>query len=249
MYLFAFSSLHSCLRPNTFTLAPQAVLELKDISKFYALGKVHALKNISLKIFPNEFVAIMGQSGSGKSTMLNILGCLDQPTSGQYFLNGTDVSTLNGDELARIRNKDIGFVFQMFHLLADHDATENVILPLRYAGIDDASSVEKAHKYLSLVGMGERLTHKPAELSGGQQQRVAIARALINQPAIILADEPTGNLDSKTTDEIMQIFKSLHEQGNTVIFITHEPEIASFAQRTIVLKDGEIESDNLNNYE
>lgn len=220
------------------------VLELQNISKFYNLGKVQALKDISLQIHPNEFVAIMGMSGSGKSTMLNILGCLDRPSGGRYFLNGHDVSHMSGDELALIRNREIGFVFQMFHLLPDHTAIENVILPLRYSGKEDTNELEKAERYLELVGMKERMNHKPAELSGGQQQRVAIARALITEPAIILADEPTGNLDTKTTGEIMEIFSSLHKKGNTVIFITHEPEIAVYAQRKIILKDGKVESDN-----
>ena len=227
-------------------MATQPILELQDISRFYELGKVHALKGISLKVFPNEFMAIMGQSGSGKSTMLNILGCLDQPTSGKYFLNGQDVSRLNSDQLAQIRNRDIGFVFQMFHLLPDHTALENVLLPLRYAGKDVEEGYSRAKEYLTLVGMGERIDHKPAELSGGQQQRVAIARALIMEPAIILADEPTGNLDTDTTEEIMGIFKTLHEKGNTIVFITHEPEMAEYAQRVIVLKDGELDSDKMN---
>ena len=224
-------------------MATQPVLDLQGISRFYELGKVHALKGVSLQVFPNEFVAIMGQSGSGKSTMLNILGCLDKPTSGRYILSGKDVSQLDGDELAQIRNRDIGFVFQMFHLLPDHDALENVLLPLRYAGKDEGEGIVKGKEYLKLVGMGDRIHHKPAELSGGQQQRVAIARALIMEPSLILADEPTGNLDTDTTIEIMEIFKSLHEKGNTIVFITHEPEIASYAQRTIILKDGELESD------
>ena len=223
--------------------SPEAVIQLQNISKYYSRGQVHALNDVSLQINKNEYVAIMGVSGSGKSTMLNILGCLDQPTSGDYHLNGRNVSEMNGDDLARIRNQDIGFVFQMFHLLADHNALDNVLLPLRYTGEIVADAKERAEEMLTLVGMGERMDHKPAELSGGQQQRVAIARALVTKPAIILADEPTGNLDTKTTLEIMALFQDLHEKGQTVIFITHEPDIAEHANRTIVLRDGKIESD------
>lgn len=222
------------------------ILSLKNISKYYERGMVKAIQDISLDIHQNEFVAIMGISGSGKSTLLNILGCLDQPTGGTYFLNGSNASTMEGDELAKVRNKDIGFVFQMFNLLMDHTALDNVILPMQYSGITDEEARQRAADMLKMVGMGDRLDHKPSEISGGQQQRIAIARALVNRPAIILADEPTGNLDTKTTKEIMDIFVDIHGQGNTVIFITHEEDIALYAQRIIRLRDGLVESDKKN---
>ncbi len=207
-------------------------------------GVLQVLKGIDLEIQKNEYVALMGPSGSGKSTLMNILGCLDTPTGGQYFLNNTDVSKLNGDALAEIRNKEIGFVFQQFNLLPRLTAVENVALPLVYAGISKKKRTEMALEVLDRVGLTDRAHHKPNEMSGGQSQRVAIARALVNNPSIILADEPTGNLDSKTSTEIMYIFNKIQADGNTVILVTHEEDIAAFAKRIIRLKDGIIESDN-----
>lgn len=224
------------------------VIEIKEIVKNYQVGSVivRALRSVSLDIGRNEYVAIMGPSGSGKSTLMNILGCLDTPTKGQYVLNGTDVSKMEDDRLAEIRNKEIGFVFQTFNLLPRYTALENVTLPLIYAGVPRHERDEHAVKTLDLVGLGDRMTHKPNELSGGQRQRVAIARALINNPSIILADEPTGNLDSKTSYDIMGLLDKIHEDGNTVIVVTHEEDIARHAHRIIKLMDGEVSADYIN---
>ena len=221
------------------------IIEVKDITKHYSLGTqtVEALRGVSFDIKQGEFIAIMGPSGSGKSTLMNIIGCLDSPTNGTYYLNQKEVSTLEGDELAGIRNTEIGFVFQNFHLLARNSALDNVMLPLKYAGIDKSDQIGRATEALSQVGLQSRMDHQPSELSGGQQQRVAIARALVNNPSILFADEPTGNLDSQTGHDVMQLFHSLHQQGQTIILITHENEIAAEAQRTIFIKDGLIESD------
>ena len=221
------------------------LIEVKDITKHYLLGTqtVEALRGVTFDIKQGEFIAIMGPSGSGKSTLMNIIGCLDSPTSGTYFLNQKGVSTLEGDELAGIRNTEIGFVFQNFHLLARNSALDNVMLPLKYAGIDKLDQIDRATEALSQVGLESRMDHQPSELSGGQQQRVAIARALVNNPSILFADEPTGNLDSQTGHDVMQLFHSLHKEGQTIILITHENEIAAEAQRTIFIKDGLIESD------
>ncbi len=224
------------------------VIEIKEIVKNYQVGSVivRALRSVSLDIKRNEYVAIMGPSGSGKSTLMNILGCLDTPTKGMYVLNGTDVSKMEDDRLAEIRNKEIGFVFQTFNLLPRYTALENVTLPLIYGGVPRHEREEHAVKTLDLVGLGDRMTHKPNELSGGQRQRVAIARALINNPSIILADEPTGNLDSKTSYDIMGLLDKIHEDGNTVIVVTHEEDIARHAHRIIKLMDGEVASDYVN---
>lgn len=226
----------------------EAILHLEAIRKSYFLGKheLPVLKGVSLDIIRNEFVALMGPSGSGKSTLMNILGCLDSPTSGRYVLNGKDVSRMHDDELAAIRNKEIGFVFQQFNLLPRLTAAENVALPLIYAGVSRKEREEKAARVLEKVKLSDRMHHKPNELSGGQCQRVAIARALINNPSIILADEPTGNLDSITSHEIMEILSGIHAEGNTVILVTHEEDISGFAHRIIRLKDGLIEKDYLN---
>jgi putative ABC transport system ATP-binding protein len=224
------------------------IISLDNITKTYILEKViiPALKNISLTIKKNEYVALMGPSGSGKSTLMNILGALDTPSSGKYFLNGTDVSSMTDNELAVIRNKEIGFVFQTFNLMPRMNALENVALPLIYAGHNKAGRNQRAKEVLKAVGLEERMDHKPNELSGGQKQRVAIARALVNHPSIILADEPTGNLDSKTSIEIMGIFDKIHREGNTVIIVTHEEDISHFAHRIVRLKDGEVASDVIN---
>jgi len=221
------------------------IIEVKDITKHYSLGTqiVEALRGVSFNIEQGEFIAIMGPSGSGKSTLMNIIGCLDSPTNGKYYLNQQEVSTLEGDELAGIRNKEIGFVFQNFHLLARNSALDNVMLPLKYAGIDNLNQIKIAKNALIQVGLESRMDHQPSELSGGQQQRVAIARALVNNPSILFADEPTGNLDSQTGHDVMQLFHNLHQQGQTIILITHENDIAAEAQRTIFIKDGLIESD------
>lgn len=225
-----------------------SIIQLDNIKKSYFLGKqeLKVLKGISLEIFKNEYVALMGPSGSGKSTLMNLLGCLDSPTSGTYILNGEDVSKMQDDALADVRNKEIGFVFQQFNLLPRLTAAENVALPLIYNGTPKKQRTELALEMLDRVGLADRSHHKPNELSGGQNQRVAIARALVNNPSIILADEPTGNLDSKTSVEIMHIFGKIQSEGNTVILVTHEEDIAEYAHRIIRLKDGIIESDRLN---
>jgi putative ABC transport system ATP-binding protein len=220
------------------------VIRLRDIRKTYIMGKVqiHALRKVSLEIFPNQYVAIMGPSGSGKSTLMNIIGCLDSPSAGQYALNGKQVSTMNDSELARVRNEEIGFVFQTFNLLPRSTALDNVALPLVYAGLGKSARQDRAREVLEQVGLGDRVEHKPNELSGGQRQRVAIARALVNRPSIILADEPTGNLDTKTSYEIMELFENLYAAGNTIILVTHEEDIAQHARAVIRLRDGEVES-------
>ncbi|MBE0639337.1 MAG: ABC transporter ATP-binding protein [Bacteroidales bacterium] len=224
------------------------MIRLIDIKKYYKVGTqvVKALQTITLDIYKNEYVALMGASGSGKSTLMNILGCLDTATDGQYFLNGKDVSKMDDNSLAEIRNKEIGFVFQTFNLLPRQSALENVMLPLVYAGFNKAKRLERANAVLDSVQLSDRVAHKPNELSGGQRQRVAVARALVNEPSIILADEPTGNLDSKTSIEIMGLFEQIHKLGNTVIVVTHEEDIARHAHRIIKLKDGEVENDYLN---
>ena len=223
------------------------VIDIENITKHYVMGEetVHALRGVTLQIHRNEYLEIMGPSGSGKSTLMNMLGCLDTPSSGRYEFNGKDVSAMDGDELADIRNREIGFVFQTFNLLPRSTSLKNVELPLIYAGIDPETREERAAQALRDVGLGERLHHKPNELSGGQRQRVAIARALVNDPSIILADAPTGNLDSKTGEEIMALLENLYQRGNTIILVTHEPDIASHARRTVFLRDGLIESDQL----
>ncbi len=223
-----------------------ALIELDDVYKIYDMGaeKVRALNGVSLAIESGEYIAIMGSSGSGKSTLMNLLGCLDTPTEGSYTLNGTAVQELDDSALAGIRNKEIGFVFQTFNLLPRTDALHNVELPLIYAGLPRSVRKEKAKRALERVGLGERLTHQPNELSGGQRQRVAIARALVNEPSILLADEPTGNLDSATSKEIMDLFDELHQGGNTVILVTHEADIAEHAHRQVNLRDGKIVSDH-----
>jgi putative ABC transport system ATP-binding protein len=226
----------------------EKIIDIKNISKEYTLGDqlIYALKDVSLNINKNEYVALMGPSGSGKSTLMNILGCLDTPTNGFYILNGTDVSKMIDDELAFIRNKEIGFVFQTFNLLPRLTSFENVALPLIYAGIAEKERKERTEKVMEMVGLQDRMKNRPNQLSGGQRQRVAIARALINNPSIILADEPTGNLDSKTSHEIMNIFGEIHSKGNTVILVTHEEDISKFAKRVVGLRDGLIEYDKLN---
>jgi putative ABC transport system ATP-binding protein len=226
----------------------EQIIRLEQITKNYYLGKepVPVLKGIELSILRNEYVALMGPSGSGKSTLMNILGCLDSPTSGNYLLNGKDVSRMGDDELANVRNAEIGFVFQQFNLMPRLTAWENVAVPLIYAGVSKNDRNERAHEMLKQVGLEERSHHKPNELSGGQCQRVAIARALINKPSIILADEPTGNLDSKTSIEIMDLFSSIQAAGNTVILVTHEEDIAEHAKRIVRIKDGLVERDTMN---
>lgn len=224
------------------------IISVKDLKKTYVMGseKVHALRGVNVNINKNEYVALMGPSGSGKSTLMNLLGCLDTATSGTYILNGIDVSSMSDSDLAAVRNKEIGFVFQTFNLLPRLTALDNVALPLVYSGMKKSARQEKAKWALEIVGLGDRIMHKPNELSGGQRQRVAIARALVNDPAIILADEPTGNLDTKTSIEIMGIFEEIHDNGNTVIVVTHEPDIADHAHRIIRLRDGEVETDEIN---
>jgi putative ABC transport system ATP-binding protein len=225
-----------------------SILQLENITKSYYLAKheLQVLKGISMSIDKNEYVALMGPSGSGKSTLMNILGCLDSPTGGKYILNGKDVSSMHDDELAVVRNKEIGFVFQQFNLLPRLTAIENVALPLVYAGVSKKERAERAAAVLAKVKLDDRMHHRPNELSGGQCQRVAIARALINDPAIILADEPTGNLDSKTSHEIMEILGKIHGDGNTVVLVTHEEDISMFAHRIIRLRDGLVETDKIN---
>ena len=226
----------------------QTVIDIQGITKTYVNGKlsVPVLHGIDLVVNKGEFVSIMGPSGSGKSTFMNILGCLDRPTTGSYRLNGEEVATLSDDELAYVRNKQIGFVFQSFNLLTKLTALENVALPMIYAGVNKKMRIERATQLLQSVGLGERMDHLPSELSGGQRQRVAIARALANNPAIIMADEPTGNLDSKSTIDVMNIFRGLHDEGRTILLVTHEPDIATYASRNVVLKDGIIVEDSIN---
>ena len=228
----------------------QTVIDIQGITKTYVNGKlsVPVLHGIDLQVNKGEFVSIMGPSGSGKSTFMNILGCLDRPTTGSYRLNGDEVATLSDDELAFVRNKQIGFVFQSFNLLTKLTAVENVALPMIYAGMDKKTRNERAAALLASVGLGDRMDHLPSELSGGQRQRVAIARALANNPAIIMADEPTGNLDSKSTIDVMNIFRGLYDEGRTIILVTHEPEIATYASRNVVLLDGLIVEDSQNHH-
>jgi len=225
-----------------------ALIEVRDIKKIYRLGTqvVKALNGVSLDIQRGEFVALMGPSGSGKSTLMNILGCLDTPSVGTYHLNGPDVSKLTDDELAAIRNEEIGFVFQTFNLLPRYTALDNVSLPLIYKGVGKRERQARGREVLELVGLGDRMDHKPNELSGGQSQRVAVARALVNKPSLILADEPTGNLDTKTSYEIMALFDEIHRQGNTLLLVTHEEDIAQHAHRIIRLRDGVVETDQIN---
>ena len=226
----------------------EEIISIDNVCKTYHIGKVcvKALDHVSLTIDRNEYVAIMGPSGSGKSTLMNILGCLDTPTSGRYILGGTDVSQMEDSELADVRNRQIGFVFQSFNLLPRYSALENVALPLIYCGTPIKERINHATKALDIVGLSDRMDHKPSELSGGQRQRVAIARTIINNPTIILADEPTGNLDTKTSVEIMHIFEKIYRQGNTIIIVTHEEDISKFARRIVRLRDGQVESDTVN---
>jgi putative ABC transport system ATP-binding protein len=225
-----------------------SVIKLEEITRYFSIGSetIKALQGVNLEIFKNEYVALMGPSGSGKSTLMNLLGCLDTPTSGRYWLNNKDVSKMEDDELAEIRNKEIGFVFQTFNLLPRLNALENVALPLIYAGFNKHQREERAKEVLEQVGLKDRMTHKPNELSGGQRQRVAVARALVNRPSIILADEPTGNLDSKTSYEIMALFEEIHKNGNTIIIVTHEEDIALHTNRIVRMRDGKVERDEKN---
>jgi putative ABC transport system ATP-binding protein len=218
------------------------LIKMKNIKKIYDLGevKVQALKNVNLEVKEKEHISIMGPSGSGKTTLLNIIGCLDKPTEGEYFLEGINISQLDDDQLSEIRNKKIGFIFQNYNLIPQLNVVENISLPLIYKGINEKEIIERAKYYANLVGLGDRLYHRPAELSGGQQQRVAIARALVNEPLIILGDEPTGNLDTKTGKEIMEIIKKLNEMGRTIIIITHDPKVAEYGERVVKILDGEI---------
>ena len=234
-------------KPETRQKMSEALITIKDIKRDFVLGNeiINVLKGIDLEINRGEYVALMGPSGSGKSTLMNILGCLDTPTSGTYILNGKDVSQMHDDDLAEIRNKEIGFVFQTFNLLPRTTALDNVALPMIYAGYSKTERKERATEVLTQVGLNDRMDHQPNQLSGGQRQRVAVARALVNKPSIILADEPTGNLDSKTSEEIMKLFGEIHANGNTVILVTHEEDIAAYAHRIIRLRDGIIESDNI----
>jgi putative ABC transport system ATP-binding protein len=226
----------------------QEIIRIEGLTKHYRIGDevIKALNGVDLSIRKNEYVALMGPSGSGKSTIMNIIGCLDTPTSGSYFLNGPDVAQLSDNELAEIRNKEIGFVFQTFNLLPRYSALDNVALPLVYAGVPKEERQERAKQALISVGLGDRLHHKPNELSGGQRQRVAVARALVNRPSIILADEPTGNLDTKTSHEIMGLFDDIHAAGNTIVIVTHEEDIARMARRIVRMRDGKVESDLIN---
>lgn len=227
---------------------PELVIKTNQITRKFVMGKevIKVLHGINIEVYKNEYVAFMGPSGSGKSTFMNIIGCLDTPSGGQYLLNGKDVSKMSDNQLAEVRNKEIGFIFQTFNLLPRYTALENVALPLVYAGLSKSDRVAKAKQALEHVGLADRMKHKPNELSGGQRQRVAIARALVNDPSILLADEPTGNLDSKTSEEIMGLFHDLHSKGNTIIVVTHEPDIAKHTGRIIRLRDGMIESDEKN---
>ncbi len=229
--------------------ARSSLIYVKDISRLYRIGTevIYALRSITMSVDKGEYLALMGSSGSGKSTLMNIIGCLDTPSGGMYYLNGNDVSGMTDNELADVRNKEIGFIFQTFNLLPRSTALDNVALPLIYAGVSKEDRMDRANEALKEVGLGDRVTHKPNELSGGQRQRVAIARALVNKPSIILADEPTGNLDSKTSEEIMDLFDEIHSRGNTIIVVTHEEDIASFARRIVRLRDGLIETDEVNN--
>jgi putative ABC transport system ATP-binding protein len=229
-------------------MSQEPLIKIRDIGRKYVIGAetIHALKSVTLDIHKGEFVALMGPSGSGKSTLMNILGCLDTPTRGEYILNGINVSDMSDDELAAVRNKEIGFVFQTFNLLPRSTSLDNVGLPLVYAGFNKRNREEKARAALESVGLGNRVDHKPNELSGGQRQRVAVARALINDPSIILADEPTGNLDTKTSIEIMGLLEEIHSKGNTIILVTHEEDIAQHAHRIVRMRDGLIEDDYLN---
>ncbi len=222
------------------------LIQIRNITRVYDMGeeKLYALRGVDLDIEKNEYIAIMGPSGSGKSTLMNIIGCLDTPTSGDYILNGKDVHEMDDDELATIRNKEIGFVFQTFNLLPRSDSLHNVELPLIYSGISRAERIKRAEDALTNVGLADRMKHKPNELSGGQRQRVSVARALVNNPSLILADEPTGNLDTKTGEEIMGLFRELNEKGNTIIIVTHEEDIAKHANRIVKIRDGKIESDS-----
>jgi putative ABC transport system ATP-binding protein len=226
----------------------KTVIQIDDLRKHYEVGTqiVKALDGVSLSIKKGEYVAIMGPSGSGKSTMMNLIGALDTPTSGKYILNGTDVSHMTDEKLAEIRNREIGFVFQTFNLLPRYSALDNVVLPLIYGGVAKEERYNRGREAMENVGLGERMTHKPNELSGGQRQRVAVARALVNNPSLILADEPTGNLDSKTSVDIMHLFDQIHAEGNTIVLVTHEEDIAKHAERIIRLRDGVVESDELN---
>lgn len=226
----------------------ESIIKLQNIAKSYKIGSetIHALRSVSLEIYKNEYVALMGPSGSGKSTLMNVLGCLDSPSSGEYILNGKSVAQMLDDELAEVRNKEIGFVFQSFNLLPRSTSLDNVALPLVYAGFSKEQRIKRATEVLEQVGLGGRVMHKPNELSGGQRQRVAIARALVNNPAIILADEPTGNLDSKTSVEIMALLEEIHKHGNTIVLVTHEEDIAQHAHRIVRLKDGIVERDYKN---
>jgi len=223
------------------------IILLKSITKMYQMGmeQVHALRGLDIEIKKNEYISIMGPSGSGKSTLMNVIGCLDTPTSGLYELNGTNVSEMNDNQLAKIRNKEIGFVFQTFNLLARSDVLHNVELPLIYGGVGSSERKKLAREAIERVGLGDRIHHKPNELSGGQRQRVSVARALVTRPSILLADEPTGNLDSKTGDEIMGLFDALHKEGNTIILVTHEADIAAHAHRIVHIRDGVVEKDEI----
>jgi putative ABC transport system ATP-binding protein len=233
---------------NNYPRKLEAVIHVENIARTYRVGTevIHALRTVTLDVGRNEYVALMGSSGSGKSTLMNILGCLDTPTAGRYLLDNVDVSGMTDNELAEIRNRRIGFVFQTFNLLPRNTALENVALPLIYAGVGKEEREQRARKVLEEVGLGDRVTHRPNELSGGQRQRVAIARALVTKPSIILADEPTGNLDSRTSEEIMSLFQEIHNRGNTVIIVTHEEDIARHAHRIVRLRDGTVESDTVN---